>query len=181
MQVCACHLSLQSITLLLAHSPLFLLLLLLSLLLLFLVAVVAVAADDHIAAISAALVAAVAAAATAFAAAVTAAVWCCCCLVLLLLLLLLLLLRVGMHPPAYTGKTMYRHTKIHTYIRQTNKQIDTARSMSVLVPSQRHVGGLGRRPLLSRFVLLQGLVALAGPKNIPRSPERQQKQQQQQQ
>ena len=124
MQVCACHLSLQSITLLLAHSPLFLLLLLLSLLLLFLAAVVAVAADDHIAAISAALVAAVAAAATAFAAAVTAAVWCCCCLVLLLLLLLLLLLRVGMHPPAYTGKTMYRHTKIHTYIRQTNKQID---------------------------------------------------------
>ena len=119
MQVCACHLSLQSITLLLAHSPLFLLLLLLSLLLLFLAAVVAVAADDHIAAISAALVAAVAAAATAFAAAVTAAVWCCCCLVLLLLLL-----RVGMHPPAYTGKTMYRHTKIHTYIRQTNKQID---------------------------------------------------------
>ena len=92
MQVCACHLSLQSITLLLAHSPLFLLLLLLSLLLLFLAAVVAVAADDHIAAISAALVAAVAAAATAFAAAVTAAVWCCCCLVLLLLLLLLLLL-----------------------------------------------------------------------------------------
>ena len=119
MQVCACHISLQSITLLLAHSPLFLLLLLLSLLLLFLAAVVAVAADDHIAAISAALVAAVAAAATAFAAAVTAAVWCCCCLVLLLLLL-----RVGMHPPAYTGKTMYRHTKIHTYIRQTNKQID---------------------------------------------------------
>ena len=61
MQVCACQLSLERITLLLARSPLFLLLLLLALLLLFLVAVVAVAADDHIAAISAALVAAVAA------------------------------------------------------------------------------------------------------------------------
>ena len=95
MQVCACQLSLQSITLLLAPSPLFLLLLLLSLLLLLLVAVVAVAADDHIAATSAALVAAVAAAAaTAFAAAITAVVWCCCCLELLLLLLLLLLLVV---------------------------------------------------------------------------------------
>ena len=53
MQVCACQLSLERITLLLARSPLFLLLLLLALLLLFLVAVVAVAADDHIAAISA--------------------------------------------------------------------------------------------------------------------------------
>ena len=55
MQVCACQLSLERITLLLARSPLFLLLLLLALLLLFLVAVVAAAADADIAAIGAAL------------------------------------------------------------------------------------------------------------------------------
>ena len=32
--------------------------------------------------------------------------------------------RESWHAPAYTGQTMYKHTKIHTYIRQTNKQID---------------------------------------------------------
>ena len=82
-----------------------------------------------------------------------------------------------LHVPARLCTDIQRY--IHTYGRQTNRETN-ARSMFVLVTLDTHGGGLGRKPLLSRFVLLQGLVALAGPKNIPRSPERQQKQQQQQ-
>ena len=89
----------------------------------------------------------------------------------------------------YTHMFIYIHTCIYMYIcmcayvhtaeKQTDRQ--THVPMVVLVTLDTHGGGLGRKPFLSRFVLLQGLVALAGPKNITRSPERQQKQQQQQQ